>query len=208
MLPDSPDVEDVLVGEGGVLDAAREGALVIDFSTIRPDVARRLAADAGRRGMRMLDAPVSGGQAGAEAATLSIMVGGAAEDVRAALEVLDVVGGTVVHVGPAGAGQTVKAANQLVVAGHLQVLAEAVVLLDNAVGRHVWAHLRAVEDRAKVEALRLVVVQRLPHVQQVAAADYLVQAAVAHGRQVLADFFGDEAEEVHDVLSPALELLA
>jgi 2-hydroxy-3-oxopropionate reductase len=130
MLPDSPDVEDVLLGDGGVLDAAEEGALVIDFSTIRPDVARRLGDTARERGLRMLDAPVSGGQAGAEEATLSVMVGGAAQDVEAAHELLDVVGGTIVHVGPSGAGQTVKAANQLVVAGNLQVLAEAVVLLE------------------------------------------------------------------------------
>lgn len=130
MLPDSPDVEDVLIGDGAVLANAAPGALVIDFSTIRPDVTRRLAGLAGERGLRMLDAPVSGGQAGAEAATLSIMVGGDAGDVAAAREVFDVLGGTVVHVGASGAGQTVKAANQLVVAGTIQVLAEAVVLLE------------------------------------------------------------------------------
>ena len=130
MVPDSPDVEDVLLGAGAVLDNAEPGALVIDFSTIRPDVARRLAAEADSRGLRMLDAPVSGGQAGAEAATLSIMVGRAPEDVEAAREVLDIVGRTVVHVGPSGAGQTVKAANQLVVAGNIAVLAEAVLLLE------------------------------------------------------------------------------
>lgn len=132
MLPDSPDVEEVLLGEGAVLDHAEPGALVIDFSTIRPDVTRRLASAARERGLRMLDAPVSGGQAGAEAATLSIMVGGESADVEAADDVLGVLGGTVVHVGPPGAGQTVKAANQLIVAGHLQVLAEAVVLLETS----------------------------------------------------------------------------
>ncbi|MGC5583719.1 NAD(P)-dependent oxidoreductase [Ornithinimicrobium sp. W1665] len=130
MLPDGPDVEDVLVGEGAVLQHARPGTLVIDLSTIRPDVARRMAAEARERGLRMLDAPVSGGEAGARNATLSIMVGGDAEDVEAARPVLEVVGRTVVHVGPSGAGQTVKAANQLIVAGHLQVLAEAVALLE------------------------------------------------------------------------------
>lgn len=130
MVPDSPDVEDVLLGEGAVLENAEPGALVIDFSTIRPDVSRRLAGVAGTRGLRMLDAPVSGGQAGAEAATLSIMVGGSEADFDAGLEVLDVVGRTVVHVGPPGAGQTVKAANQLVVAGNIGVLAEAVLLLE------------------------------------------------------------------------------
>lgn len=130
MLPDSPDVEEVLLGDDGVLATAEPGALIIDFSTIRPDVTRRLAETAGERRLRMLDAPVSGGQAGAQAATLSIMVGGDAADVESARDLLDVVGDTVVHVGPSGAGQGVKAANQLVVAGHLQVLAEAVVLLE------------------------------------------------------------------------------
>lgn len=130
MLPDSPDVEDVLLGDGAVLAHAMPRALIIDFSTIRPDVTRRLAGMAGERGLRMLDAPVSGGQAGAEAATLSIMIGGDADDVASAQDLLDVLGGTVVHVGASGAGQTVKAANQLVVAGNIQVLAEAVVLLE------------------------------------------------------------------------------
>lgn len=130
MLPDSPDVEEVLLGDGTVLANAEPGALIIDFSTIRPDVAQRMATEARERGLRMLDAPVSGGQAGAEAATLSIMVGGEAADVEAAREILDAVGGTVVHVGPSGAGQGVKAANQLVVGGNIQVLAEAVLLLE------------------------------------------------------------------------------
>ena len=127
MLPDSPDVESVLAG--GVLDTAAPGTLVVDFSTIRPDVARDLAARAAAKGLRMIDAPVSGGQAGAENATLSIMVGGAGPDVEAARPLLDVVGKTVVHVGPAGAGQTVKAANQLVVAGNIALLAEALAFL-------------------------------------------------------------------------------
>lgn len=130
MLPDGPDVEDVLLGDGQVLEHARPGTLVVDFSTIRPDVARRMADEARERGLRMLDAPVSGGEAGARNATLSVMVGGEGEDVEAARPLLDVVGRTVVHVGPSGAGQTVKAANQLIVAGHLQVLAEAVALLE------------------------------------------------------------------------------
>jgi 2-hydroxy-3-oxopropionate reductase len=102
---------------------------VVDFSTIRPDVARDLAARAAERGLRMLDAPVSGGQAGAENAALSIMVGGEEADVAAARPLLDVVGSTVVHVGPSGAGQTVKAANQLIVAGNIALLAEAIEFL-------------------------------------------------------------------------------
>jgi 2-hydroxy-3-oxopropionate reductase len=130
MVPDSPDVEAVLTGEGGVLDNARAGALVIDFSSIRPDVTADLAARAHEKGFRYLDAPVSGGEAGARNAALSIMVGGSAEDFEAARPVLDVVGRTVVHVGPAGSGQTVKAANQLIVAANIQALAEAVVFLE------------------------------------------------------------------------------
>jgi 2-hydroxy-3-oxopropionate reductase len=130
MVPDSPDVEQVALGDEGVYAAAKPGILHIDCSTIRPDVARALAAAGNERGIRVVDAPVSGGEAGAKEGTLSIMVGGAAEDVEAARPYLDVVGGTVVHVGPAGAGQTVKAANQLIVAGNIQLLAEALVFLE------------------------------------------------------------------------------
>lgn len=128
-LPDTPDVEEVLRGSGGVLESAEPGALVIDFSTIRPDTTRDLAQAARESGLRMIDAPVSGGQAGAEAGTLSVMVGGEGTDVAAVREVLEAVGRTIVHVGPSGAGQAVKAANQVVVAGNIQVLAEAVVML-------------------------------------------------------------------------------
>jgi 2-hydroxy-3-oxopropionate reductase len=127
MLPDSPDVRLVLAE---VFEHARPGTLVIDFSTIRPDVAAELAADGGARGFRLLDAPVSGGEQGAIDGTLSIMAGGAPEDFAAAAEVFDAVGATVVHVGPSGAGQTVKAANQLIVAGNLQLLAEAIVFIE------------------------------------------------------------------------------
>ncbi len=130
MLPDSPDVVGVLRGEDGVLAHARPGALLIDFSTIRPDVARELATEAAARGFRLLDAPVSGGEAGAVNGVLSIMVGGRIEDFTAATDVFGAVGRTVVHVGPHGAGQTVKAANQLVVAATIQAVAEAIVFLE------------------------------------------------------------------------------
>ncbi|NJP90249.1 2-hydroxy-3-oxopropionate reductase [Nonomuraea sp. FMUSA5-5] len=129
MVPDSPDVQDVLTGPDGVFEHAAPGTLIIDFSTIRPDVTRELAAEAGRRGLRYLDAPVSGGEAGARNATLSIMVGGEADAFEAARPVFDAVGRTVVHVGPSGSGQTVKAANQLIVAANIEALAEAVVFL-------------------------------------------------------------------------------
>jgi 2-hydroxy-3-oxopropionate reductase len=130
MVPDSPDVEALALGEDGIYANAKPGTLHIDCSTIRPDVARRVTAAGAERGIRVVDAPVSGGEAGAVEATLSIMVGGDAADVEAARPYLDVVGRTVVHVGPAGAGQTVKAANQLVVAGNLQLVAEALVFLE------------------------------------------------------------------------------
>ncbi|HEY7008452.1 MAG TPA: 2-hydroxy-3-oxopropionate reductase, partial [Jatrophihabitantaceae bacterium] len=130
MVPDSPDVQDVLLGEDGVFAAARPGTLVIDFSSIRPDVTAELARAAAAKGFRLLDAPVSGGEAGAKNAALSIMVGGDAADFEAAKPVFDAVGKTIVHVGPNGAGQTVKAANQLIVGTNIQVLAEAVVFLE------------------------------------------------------------------------------
>jgi 2-hydroxy-3-oxopropionate reductase len=130
MLPDSPDVQAVALGPDGIYHNAKPGTLHIDCSSIRPDVAVELAAAGDEHGIRVVDAPVSGGQAGAVEASLSIMVGGAAADVERARPLLDTVGGTVVHVGPAGSGQTVKAANQLIVAGHLQLLAEAIVFLE------------------------------------------------------------------------------
>jgi len=130
MLPDSPDVAEVVLGDGGVLATIADGALWIDFSTIRPDVARTAAHACAERGVRALDAPVSGGESGAIDATLSIMVGGHTEDVEIARPVLDAVGSTVVHVGPHGSGQTVKAANQLIVAGNIGLLAEAIVFLE------------------------------------------------------------------------------
>ncbi len=130
MVPDSPDVTDVLAGEGGVFENAKPGTLVIDFSSIRPDVATQLAEQAAAKDIRLVDAPVSGGEAGAKNAALSIMVGGDSDDFDAAKPILDTVGKTIVHVGPSGAGQTVKAANQLIVAANIEALAEAVVFLE------------------------------------------------------------------------------
>lgn len=130
MLPDSPDVRAVLTGPDGVLATAADGALVIDFSSVSPQTATELGTAARERGLRPLDAPVSGGEVGAISGRLSIMVGGAAADVEAARPVLEVVGATVRHVGPTGSGQIVKSANQLLVGGHLQLLAEAVVFLE------------------------------------------------------------------------------
>jgi 2-hydroxy-3-oxopropionate reductase len=130
MVPDSPDVEAAALGEGGIYASAKPGTLHLDMSSIRPDVAKRVAAAGTERGIRVLDAPVSGGQQGAVDATLSIMVGGDPQDFADALPVLEAVGRTVVHVGPAGSGQTVKAANQLIVAGTIELVAEAIVFLE------------------------------------------------------------------------------
>jgi 2-hydroxy-3-oxopropionate reductase len=130
MVPDSPDVQAVLEGEDGVFQLAETGTLIIDFSSIRPDVTQQLAERARALGFHLLDAPVSGGEAGAKNAALSIMVGGDADDFAKAKPLFDVVGKTVVHVGPSGSGQTVKAANQLIVAANIQAVAEAVVFLE------------------------------------------------------------------------------
>lgn len=130
MLPDSPDVAAVVLEADGVLASAAEGALLIDMSSIAPATAREVAAAAAEAGVRALDAPVSGGEQGAIDGSLSIMVGGSAEDFEAAGPVLEVLGATVVHVGPAGSGQTVKAANQLIVAGTIELVAEALTFLD------------------------------------------------------------------------------
>jgi 2-hydroxy-3-oxopropionate reductase len=129
MVPDSPDVEGLALGEYGIYAHAPQRAIHIDMSTIRPDVATRLAEAGRQAGLRVLDAPVSGGEAGAVEAKLSIMVGAEPDDFAAARPILDVLGSTVVLVGPPGSGQTVKAANQLIVAGTLEVVAEAIVFL-------------------------------------------------------------------------------
>ncbi|WP_028278942.1 2-hydroxy-3-oxopropionate reductase [Arthrobacter sp. H5] len=130
MVPDSPDVEGVVRGDDGVFAHAKKGTLWIDASSIRPDVAAELATQALEAGIRPLDAPVSGGEQGAIDGVLSIMVGGTKEDFEAAEEILNVVGKTVVLVGPSGSGQTVKAANQLIVAVNIGVLSEAIVFLE------------------------------------------------------------------------------
>ncbi len=130
MVPDSPDVEGVALGADGIFANAKPGTLYIDCSSIRPDVSRRVADEGTARGFRVVDAPVSGGEIGAVEATLSIMVGGEPDDVALAMPILEKVGRTIVHVGPPGAGQTVKAANQLIVAGTIELVAEAIVFLE------------------------------------------------------------------------------
>lgn len=129
MLSDTPDVESVMRDGGGVFDSAPGGALVIDVSTIDPQVVRDLHADAASLNIGFLDAPVSGGEQGAIDGVLSVMVGGTEDHFRSGQAVFAGLAKTVVHVGPGGAGQTVKAANQLLVAGNLQLLSEAMVFL-------------------------------------------------------------------------------
>ena len=128
MLPDSPQVEEVLAGEDGVLAGIKEGALIVDMSTISPVVTEELAEKAGEKNASMLDAPVSGGDVGAIEGTLSIMVGGSEEDFERARPLFEVMGATVTHVGPVGTGQVVKAANQIVVALTIEAVSEALVL--------------------------------------------------------------------------------
>lgn len=125
---DSPDVEAVVLGEEGIISGAKPGALLIDMSTISPEVTRRLAEQLAKKEIAMIDAPVSGGSEGAEKGTLSIMVGGDAADVEKARPVLSAMGSTITHVGPIGAGQTTKAINQIIVAGTYWSVAEGMAL--------------------------------------------------------------------------------
>jgi 2-hydroxy-3-oxopropionate reductase len=128
MLPDSPQVREVYLGPDGAFEALRTGWLAIDMSSIAPSTARELADRAAAAGADALDAPVSGGDKGAIAATLSIMVGGTEAAFERALPILQAMGKTIVHVGPAGAGQVVKVCNQVVVAVVIEAVAEALVL--------------------------------------------------------------------------------
>ncbi|MBV7671990.1 2-hydroxy-3-oxopropionate reductase [Streptomyces halstedii] len=132
MVPASPQVEAVAYGPDGILENAKAGALLIDMSSITPQTSVDLAENAKAKGIRVLDAPVSGGEAGAIEAVLSIMVGGEQADFDAARPLLEALGKTVVRCGPHGSGQTVKAANQLVVAVNIQACAEAVVFLEKS----------------------------------------------------------------------------
>jgi 2-hydroxy-3-oxopropionate reductase len=128
MLPDSPQVRDVYLGTNGAFEAVRPGWLAIDMSSIAPSTARELAALAMAAGAELADAPVSGGDKGAIAGTLSIMVGSTDDAFERALPILSAMGKTIVHVGPAGAGQVVKVCNQVVVAVVIEAVAEALVL--------------------------------------------------------------------------------
>jgi len=132
MLPDSPDVELVYGGDQGIFSGVKSGTVLIDMSSISPMVARKLAADAEKLGSDMLDAPVSGGEAGAVGATLSIMIGGKTAAVDRAMPIFQALGKNIVHVGAAGAGQVTKAANQMVVGTTIAIVGEALVLAKKA----------------------------------------------------------------------------
>ncbi|MGB3681800.1 MAG: 2-hydroxy-3-oxopropionate reductase [Rubrobacteraceae bacterium] len=128
MLPGPPEVRGVVAGDNGLLEKSAEGSLIVDMSTSSPILARELAGLAGGRGISMLDAPVSGGDEGAGEGSLSIMAGGTREDFDRVSPLFEVMGETVVHVGEHGAGQTVKACNQIVVALTIEAVSEALVL--------------------------------------------------------------------------------
>ena len=128
IVSDTPDVETVIFGEGGVAGGAPAGSLVIDMSTISPSATRDYASRLAAQGVGMLDAPVSGGSEGAKKGTLSIFVGGEAAGLERAHPVLAAMGTTITHVGPIGSGQAVKAVNQVILAGTYLGVAEGVVL--------------------------------------------------------------------------------
>ena len=125
---DTPDVEAVVLGEQGVIQGAAAGAVVVDMSTISPSATRRMSAELGKKGVGMLDAPVSGGSEGAQKGTLSIMIGGEAADLEKAMPVLTAMGKNITHVGPSGAGQVTKAINQILIAGTYLSVAEGLSL--------------------------------------------------------------------------------
>jgi 2-hydroxy-3-oxopropionate reductase len=131
-LPDSPDVETVVLGQNGIIEAAREGQVYVDNSTIKPAVARSIAAKLAQRGVQALDAPVSGGDIGARNATLTIMVGGSESALEKVMPVLKAIGKTITHVGKAGAGQVAKAANQIMVAAQMAALGELLIFSQKA----------------------------------------------------------------------------
>jgi 2-hydroxy-3-oxopropionate reductase len=132
MLPDTPDVELVMLGDDGVRSGAAPGTLAIDMSSIDPGPARRIAEALSAAGVDALDAPVSGGERGAIDGTLSIMVGGEPATFERARPLFEALGANVVHVGPSGAGQVAKACNQLVVAATIEAVAEALLLAERS----------------------------------------------------------------------------
>lgn len=143
-LPDSPDVELVALGEGGIIESAHHELIYIDHSTIKPATARHVAEELGKKGVRYLDAPVSGGDIGARQGTLAIMVGGPADVLELVRPIFQVIGKTITHVGDSGAGQIAKAANQIMAAAQMVAMAELMILAQKA----------GADPRKVVEAIR------------------------------------------------------
>jgi len=143
-LPDSPDVEQVVLGASGVIEGARPGMVVVDNSTIKPETARRLAAALAEAGVSALDAPVSGGDVGAREGTLAVMAGGPRQAFDRVLPVLQAMGKTITYVGESGAGQVAKACNQIMVAAQMVAMGELILLAQKA----------GVDPRRVVEAIR------------------------------------------------------
>ncbi len=128
MLPDSPDVESVALGEGGIIEGAHEGLIFVDMSTIAPSVTTQVGEALAKKGVQSLDAPVSGGDIGAQNATLSIMVGGDEDTFNTVKPLFDIMGQSAILCGPLGAGQTVKACNQILVAVTIAGVSEALTM--------------------------------------------------------------------------------
>ncbi len=143
-LPDSPDVEQVVLGPRGVIEGCRPGMIFIDNSTIKPETARAIAAALAEKEVAALDAPVSGGDVGAQAATLAIMVGGPQEAFERAMPLFQAMGKTITYVGESGAGQVAKACNQVMVAAQMVAMAELLLL----------AQRSGVDPRRVVDAIR------------------------------------------------------
>lgn len=143
-LPDSPDVEQVVLGEQGVIEGCSEGMIFVDNSTIKPETARKIAKALGEVGVEALDAPVSGGDVGARAGTLAIMVGGSDSAFDQVLPVFEAMGKTISHVGESGAGQVAKACNQIMVAAQMVAMAELLLT----------AKKSGVSPKAVVEAIQ------------------------------------------------------
>ena len=132
MLPDSADSEKAILGPDGVLEGARPGSMIIDMSSIAPLISQKIAAECAKKGVEMLDAPVSGGEPGAINATLAIMVGGKQDVFDGCYDLLKTMGGNVVLTGDIGAGGITKLANQIIVAANIEALSEALVLAQKA----------------------------------------------------------------------------
>lgn len=143
-LPDTPDVEKVVLGENGIIEGAHDELIYIDNSTIKPASARMIAEELSKKNVFALDAPVSGGDIGARDATLTIMVGGDASALEKAMPVLKAMGKTITHVGDSGAGQVAKAANQIMVAAQMVAMGELLVFSKKA----------GVDPRKVVEAIK------------------------------------------------------